>query len=434
MHASGATVEDTGDAGGSGRKYAATDAEGSAVIRRPRGRAGVEPRARTTGRTRRAASTTSRRRSRGPSTLDVLADASGYRPADVVTALHVLRSSGRARFEIVGGKSRMDLPARTGPQCVRADVRGRSGDVLKAYVPGLADAVPGRADGPASRWSARTPWRSWLFGLSWARSEADRRGHPREVLPVLHPLCGRPVAEVAAALVASGLWAETEEGLENRGLRGLNPNGAEDPGNGRRPQARVARAGKAKREAAKTGGLLSPVAPSETKPVRVASAGRPTGRTPDEVRIEIEKEILLLHKGAGALSVRRRPLPQPSRVPVTPAAELLGVEAAPPLPPSRPPPRRDLGRPVPRQGHEGACCAGCAGRPRSGTRRLRRTRAARGARNPWPARQRSASTHARAPSSVRADASRPYQRPPPARSRQGCDLPAGIFEGTACAD
>lgn len=42
---------------------------------------------------------------RGPSTLDVLADASGYRPADVVTALHVLRSSGRARFEIVGGKA-----------------------------------------------------------------------------------------------------------------------------------------------------------------------------------------------------------------------------------------------------------------------------------------------------------------------------------------
>ena len=42
---------------------------------------------------------------RGPSTLDVLADASGYRRADVVTELHVLRSSGRARFEIVGGKA-----------------------------------------------------------------------------------------------------------------------------------------------------------------------------------------------------------------------------------------------------------------------------------------------------------------------------------------
>lgn len=41
----------------------------------------------------------------GSASADVIADASGYRRADVVTELHVLRSSGRARFEIVGGKA-----------------------------------------------------------------------------------------------------------------------------------------------------------------------------------------------------------------------------------------------------------------------------------------------------------------------------------------
>lgn len=276
----------------------------------------------------------------------------------------------------------------------------------------------------------------WLFGLSWARSELTDGAIPREVLPVLHPLCGRPVAEVAAALVASGLWAETEEGWKIAGFEDWNPNGAKtraklekDAARKREWRARE----KAKREAAKTGGLPEPPPspPSETKPVRVASAGRPTGRTPDEVRIEIEKEITTTAQRAGAPErTQASSAPEPSRVPSDPlAAELLAkLEATPPL------------APIAAAHHAETLAGRCHAKGTKAPAALaalddlaRDAQAAADAGSPW-GRESLASKaakyidHARAPSSVRADASRPYQRPPPSPVQQGCDLPAGTLE------
>ena len=178
----------------------------------------------------------------------------------------------------------------------------------------------------------------WLFGLSWARSELTDGAIPREVLPVLHPLCGCPVAEVAAALVASGLWAETEEGWKIAGFEDWNPNGAKtraklekDAARKREWRARE----KAKREATKAATPAEPVA--ETPPVRVASAGRPSGRALDEVRIEREKEITTTApQRAGAPErAQASSAPEPSRVPADPlAAEILAkLVATPPLAP-----------------------------------------------------------------------------------------------------
>lgn len=272
----------------------------------------------------------------------------------------------------------------------------------------------------------------WLFGLSWARSELTDGAIPREVLPVLHPLCGRPVAEVAAALVASGLWAETEEGWKIAGFEDWNPNGEKvkkrleaDAKRKREWRARE----KAKREATKAAPPAEPAA--EAQPVLVASAGRPTGRATDEVRIEIEKEITTTAQRAGAPErAQASSAPEPSRVPSDPlAAELLGkLEATPPL------------APIAAAHHAETLAGRCHGR---GTRApaalaalddlARDAQAAADAGSPWGREHLAAKAakyvdHARAPSSVRADASRSYQRPPPSPVQQGCDLPAGTLE------
>ena len=278
VHASGATVEDTGDAGGSGaERYAATDAEGSAghsasarTRWRGRGRG-------TTGRTRHEPRRRRRdRRSRaGPSTLDVLADASGYRPADVVTALPrapVVRTGHR-----FGNRGRKAVWSACADGSTSASAR-TSADGPGTSCPGSRGRCPRTRgwSGP-SRWSARTPWPLALRPVV-GQEQADRQGPSP-----------RGLARAASSVVASGrrgrsragrVWPgpRPKEGWKNRGLRGLEPNGAKTRAKLFRDAARKRewRAGEGEAQSGQDWRLaLSPsVAPSETKPVRVASVGR----------------------------------------------------------------------------------------------------------------------------------------------------------------
>ena len=64
----------------------------------------------------------------------------------------------------------------------------------------------------------------WLFALAWSRSELTDGIVPSAMLPVIHPLSSKPIAKVADALVAVGLWRRREDGAyEIAGFSDWNP-------------------------------------------------------------------------------------------------------------------------------------------------------------------------------------------------------------------
>lgn len=277
----------------------------------------------------------------------------------------------------------------------------------------------------------------WLLALGWAREELTDGHVPADMLEALHPLRLTPdaLSAAAAALVSAGLWREADGGYQIAGFSDWNPSRAEIEEK------------RAKDRERKSGRAAPRIVPEN---FHVDSRRIPDGfqtdsaRTPDGIHSDSaripqdstrkergrEKGISTLHSAGAPERAQASSAPEPSRVPADPlAAELLAkLEATLPL------------RPIAAAHHAETLAGRCHGRGTKAPAALaalddlaRDAQAAADAGSPWGREYLAAKAakyidHARAPSSVRADASRPYQRPPPSPVQQGCDLPAGTLE------